>query len=45
MLAEFAVDVEFFGGEFLQHLFVSTAIGLSNDGAEFSLAAFQVTML
>ena len=45
MLAELPVDVEFFRGEFPQHLFVSTAVGFSNGGAEFSLAALQVTML
>jgi hypothetical protein len=45
VFAEFAVDVELFRGEFLQHLFIAAAVGFSDGGAELSLAAFEMTML
>jgi hypothetical protein len=45
VFAEFAVDEEFFGGEFFQHFVVTAAVGFSDEGAEFTLTALEVSVL
>ena len=45
MFAKFAVDLEFFGVSLVEHLVVAAAVGFGDQGAEFALAAFEVTML
>jgi hypothetical protein len=45
VLAEFAVDLEFFCGQPLQHLVVAATVGFGDEGAELALAAFEVAML
>ena len=41
MLAEFAVDVEFFGDELGEHGLITAAVSFGDLGAEFALAAFE----
>jgi hypothetical protein len=45
VLAEFAVDLEFFCSEFFQHFLVAAAVGFGDEGAELALAAFEVPVL
>lgn len=44
MFPQFSVDLEFFRGEFLQHFMVSSSIGFGDEGAEFALTAFEVSI-
>jgi hypothetical protein len=40
VLAQLAVDLEFFRGEFAEHFVVAAAVGFGDEGAELALTAF-----
>ena len=44
MLAEFAVDFEFFVGEFAEHFVVAAAVGFGDEGADFALSTFEMAV-
>jgi hypothetical protein len=44
VFAESAIDLKFFGGEFLQHLMVASAVAFGDEGSEFALTAFELTV-
>jgi len=44
VLTQLAIDLEFFGGELRQHLVVAASVGLCDECAELSLAAFELAM-
>jgi hypothetical protein len=42
--AEGAVELELFGGETGEHVVVAATVGFGDEGAEFALTAFELTM-
>ena len=45
MFAEFAIDLEFFRGEFAEHFVVAAAVGFGDESAKLALTAFELAML